>query len=100
MRQHGRVDDNQRAIVDALLKCGAAVISLASLGNGIPDLLVSIDHRVILVEIKDGAKPPSARRLTEAQEAIHQGWPVIILESIDEAIKLVRDVRDEAVRRS
>lgn len=39
-----------------------------------PDLLVGTRDRNVLLECKDGTKPPSARKLTPAQEAWHQAW--------------------------
>ena len=48
-----------------------------------------------MVEIKDGAKPPSARKLTADQEVFHAavtayGCKVHIVKSVDEAIELLR----------
>ena len=69
-----KIDANQPAIVAALRKAGATVQSLASVGNGVPDLLVGIAGKTMLMEIKDGAKPPSARRLTPDQLEWHAAW--------------------------
>jgi hypothetical protein len=82
-RRAARIDDNQRDIVTALERAGCTVQSLASLGEGVPDLLVGVPMRMefghgglamwqiparnIIIEVKDGAKPPSRRRLTEDQ---------------------------------
>jgi hypothetical protein len=74
MRKHGRVDANQEAIVRALEKAGCSVQSLSALGAGVPDLLVGTRDRNCLLEIKDSSKPPSARKLTPAQEAWHKSW--------------------------
>lgn len=69
-----KVDDNHVAVVQALRKAGATVQSLAGVGKGVPDLLVGIRGRTMLVEVKDGAKVPSARRLTEDQLKWHGAW--------------------------
>jgi hypothetical protein len=44
-----------------------------------------------LVEVKDGAKPPSARQLTPDQERWHREWrgPVAVVTSVDEALRAV-----------
>ena len=57
------IDDNQNDIVTALRKAGATV-RIISQGEGIPDLLVGFRGETMLMEVKDGGKPPSARTLT------------------------------------
>jgi hypothetical protein len=87
------VDDNQGEIVSALRKVGARVQSLAAVGGGVPDLLVGFRGNIYLMEVKDGAKPPSAQKLTEAQERWHWEWRgmVHIVRSIDDAIAIITD---------
>jgi hypothetical protein len=65
MRRAARTDDNQTAIVATLRKMGARVAVLSGLGNGCPDLMIRYAGRWQPVEVKDGAKPPSGRRLTD-----------------------------------
>jgi hypothetical protein len=45
----------------------------------------------LLIEIKDGQKVPSARKLTPDEAAWHQSWrgQVAIVESVDDALRLV-----------
>lgn len=74
MRRAAKVDANQPAIVAALREAGATVQSLAAIGDGCPDLLVGYQGVTLLMEIKDGTKPPSARRLTPDQLAWHGAW--------------------------
>jgi len=62
MRYANRIDENQNEIVKALRKAGAYV-RIISQGDGIPDLLVAYKGFTILMEVKDGNKPPSARKL-------------------------------------
>lgn len=86
-----RVDDNQTAIVTALRKVGAFVQSLSSVGAGVPDLLVGWRGQWLLIEVKDGGKVKSARKLTPAQQAFHaalaaQKLPVRVVESPKQAI--------------
>ena len=52
MRKIAKVDGNQAAIVAALRKAGATVVSLAPIGNGVPDLLVGFAGENILMEVK------------------------------------------------
>jgi hypothetical protein len=74
MRRAAKVDSNQPAIVDALRACGATVQPLHTVGAGVPDLLVGYRGKTALVEVKDGARPPSERRLTDDQLTWHGNW--------------------------
>jgi len=91
MRRAAKVDANQESIVAALRKIGAKVQSLAAVGNGCPDLLVNFRGMLTLLELKDGSKPPSARKLTPAQEKWHAEWgdAVRVVETIEQAIEAV-----------
>jgi Holliday junction resolvase len=74
MRKNGKVDANHATIVGALRSAGCSVVSLADVGNGCPDILVGVAGYNILMEIKDGSKPASARGLTKDQERFHMLW--------------------------
>lgn len=87
-----KVDGNHREIVAALQAAGCSVQSLAMVGGGVPDLLVyrpGLGH--LLIEVKDGAKSPSRRKLTEAQERWHAAWkgPVHVVTDVDSALEAV-----------
>ena len=71
MRRAAKIDANQTAVVSALRAAGATVQSLAAVGAGVPDLLVGFQGKTILIEVKDGAKVPSERRLTPDQLVWH-----------------------------
>lgn len=87
MRFAARVDKNQGAIVDALRAAGALVCSLAAVGKGVPDLLVAKGKRVLILEVKNGAKSPSRRTLTQTQKDWQAlGWPVTVVNSVDDAL--------------
>jgi len=73
----GRVDKNQRAIVDALRAVGATVHSLAAVGDGCPDLLVGWNYRTTLMEVKGKVGPRGGRSgvdLTPDQERWINTW--------------------------
>ena len=87
-----KVDANQKDIVAALRKCGARVYVASSFGKGFPDLIVGYQGRFVLLEIKDGAKPPSAQKLTKDQEKFHAEWtglPLYVVNSIAAAYRAV-----------
>jgi hypothetical protein len=99
MRRAPRTDSNHGAIVACFRACGARVLSLAGLGDGVPDLLVEKGGRLILVEVKDGKKPPSARKLTPDQEKWHAEWagaPVYVVEDIEQAVGVLVKARGTA----
>lgn len=99
MRRAARTDANQTAIVKALRQIGCTVQSLAAVGDGVPDLLVGAYGQTLLMEVKDGAKPPSARRLTEDQLVWHGAWtggPVAIVTDIESAIRAARAMMEPA----
>ena len=89
MRQAAKIDANQRAIVKTLRKVGCKVISLAAVGNGCPDLLVLLGDKFTMIEVKDGTKPPSKRRLTPHQLIFHEEWPVVVVTDETEALRAV-----------
>lgn len=91
MRRAAKVDGNQGAIVAALVKAGASIVSLAQLGHGIPDLLVCFRRTLYLMEIKDGELVPSRRQLTPDQIKWISLWPgpVCIVTSVDEALRAI-----------
>lgn len=88
MRRAAKVDANQALIVGALRACGAAVQSLAAVGKGCPDLLVGFKGRNLLMEVKDGRKPPSDRKLTPDQVEWHAAWAgqIVVVESVEQAL--------------
>jgi hypothetical protein len=92
MKYAAKADRNQPEIVSALRKIGAKVIPTHTVGQGMPDLVVAYGGRTFLLEIKDGTKPPSARKLTPAQEEFHAAWTgeIHVVDSIEQAIAVTR----------
>jgi hypothetical protein len=92
MRYANRIDANQGRIVEALRGAGAYV-RIISQGDGIPDLLVAYKGYTILMEVKDGDKPPSARKLTEAEQKFFDEWTggmLVIVNSAQEALEILK----------
>lgn len=92
MWRAAKVDANQAVIVETLRAVGATVLHLHTVGQGCPDLLVGLRGRNVLMEIKDGNKPPSARRLTPDEQKFMDEWrgdpPVIALSALH-ALELI-----------
>ena len=91
MRYANRIDANQNQIVDAMRKVGA-VVRIISQGDGIPDLLVGYKGYTILMEVKDGDKVPSARKLTEPEQKFFDDWRggmLVVVNSVEEALEIL-----------
>jgi Holliday junction resolvase len=91
MRTAARTDNNHKQIVSALREIGCSVLSLAALGKGVPDLLVARNGRSWLIEIKDGSKSPSKRKLNQDQINFKATWrgQWAVAETVQEAIEIV-----------
>jgi len=77
----------------------------SALGRGVPDLVIGwsgqccshdcsgpphLKNRLaLLVEVKDGEKPPSAQRLTQDEATFHATWrgPIVIVKTMAEALR-------------
>jgi hypothetical protein len=91
-----RRDANHQAVADYLRGIGFSVLDLADHGDGVPDLAVGRAGFACLVEIKDGDKPPSARKLTDKEQRVRDLWTgpyVIALSPEDAARQLLAMVR-------
>jgi hypothetical protein len=87
-----RVDANQKEIVAALRKVGASVAHTHMVGQGFPDLVCGYRGQDWLFEIKDGSKPPSARKLTPAEHKFNLDWrggQIHIVTSVDDALRVI-----------
>lgn len=102
VRQKAKRDANHNEIVDTFESLGASWQDLSGVGGALDGWLgVSlIDQRV---EIKDGSRVDSERRLTEDEERVFQEWrgrPPVVVESVEDAIKLVHTLRREAIEKA
>jgi hypothetical protein len=77
--------------VQALRAAGCSVQPLHSVGKGCPDLLCGVAGQNVLLEVKDGARPPSERRLTPDQKRWHADWKgrAHVVETIADALMVV-----------
>lgn len=58
------------------------------MGHGCPDIIAGYRNINVLLEVKDGSKPPSARVLTAAEREFHETWggQVAIVTGPEEAV--------------
>lgn len=90
--RRGRTDDNQTAIVQALRAIpGCAVRSTAGVGSGFPDLAVGFRGKTYLLEVKDGAKAASRRKLTDDEFNFLRIWTghVALVNSVADALEAI-----------
>lgn len=90
MRWAARKDANHNHITNALEVIGVQVIDTSRLGEFV-DCVLMFRGVVHLVEIKDGSKCESARRLTLAQIRLREkarlaGVTIQLFESVDQAL--------------
>jgi len=89
-RRHGRVDQNQEAIVTTARQMGASVYSLADVGDGVPDLLIGIFGITEVWEVKNGIQG----ELTDDQVIFHNTFKgcAQIIRSEAEAIRRIQQL--------
>lgn len=90
---YAKVDANHAEIVKAMRAIGAYVINTSSLKNAF-DCIVFFRGNTYAIEIKDGSKTPSQRKLTpgeiECQNNIEaRGGKYHVIKSKNEAIELL-----------
>lgn len=79
-----RTDANLTDLVNAFRKLGCSV----HVTNRDWDLTIGYGGLTMLCEAKDGAKPPSARKLTKNEEKFHSTWTG--------GIRIIKDLEDVA----
>ena len=105
MRHAKRTDANHAAIRQAFRDLGWTVEDLSHVGHGVPDLYVERVEghskseygtrwlRAEFIEVKDGSKPPSARRVTKDGQWFHEllrraGVTVRVIERVEQVAEL------------
>ena len=90
-----KADRNQPEIVAALRMLGVTVQHLHKVGEGCPDILCGVIGKNVLMEIKDGEKIPSKRKLNNDQVEWHKNWrgQVAVVETVDQAIEVIQKAR-------
>ena len=95
-RRAARVDDNLKAIVNVFRRLGCSV----HVTNGAWDATVGYGGITILVEVKDGSKPASRRKLTPAQVKFRETWTggIYLVQCEEDAVRCVETLRDRHKR--
>lgn len=87
-----RIDANHKEVVAKFRSLGWYVLDIHNLKNCC-DIIISKDYVTIAVEIKDGSKPPSARKLTKGEQKFFNEWQgqkaiISSLEQVEELNKI------------
>ena len=95
MRRAAKVDANHTSTVAAFRKLGCSVLSLASLGKGVPDLLVSLGGITWLVEVK----MPKGKE-TADQILFISGWKGCraLVRDLEGVLTVVRSLQEQSDR--
>ena len=90
MRAYAKKDANHVQVVAQLRKLGVSVWDTAVLKNCC-DIVCGYRGKNYLFEIKDPAKTPSQKKLTEGEEKFHASWrgQVSVIETVDDAMKIM-----------
>ncbi len=91
-----RIDQNQTEIIETLRLLGCSVANTSRMGMGFPDIVIGLNGKNYLIEIKNGSKPPSAQALTSPEKRFHQFWrgQITVIKSTKEAIEFVNKERN------
>jgi hypothetical protein len=88
-----RTDANHKKIIDAIRKIPSlSVFSTHMVGKGFPDIVIGYHGVNYLVEIKDGEKSKSRKKLTEDEIKFHQSWfgQIIVCECVEDVLRLLK----------
>lgn len=91
MRRAARQDSNHGEIAGYFRKFGCSVLNISQLKN-CGDLIVAKNFKTAIIEVKDGAKPPSAQRLTSGEEKFAASWLglYIVVKDLEDVIAVVK----------
>ena len=89
-------DDNHDEIVNEFQRLGCGVKDVHNLPD-FCDIIICYQGATVMVEIKDGRKAPSSRRLTEGEkqfsdEWIGKGGKWACIESVEQANELIKGI--------
>ena len=87
-----RTDSNHAEIIKSLRSIpNLTVFSTHEVGKGFPDIVIGYKGINYLIEIKDGKKSPSQRKLTDAEIEFHLKWKgqCAIIKNFDELLEIL-----------
>lgn len=95
MRTAAKKDANHNEIADRLVELGWVVQDLSQLKNCC-DMAAAKNFFTVMIEVKDGSKPPSQRKLTKGETEFRNKWCQqgvwYLCESIEDVDRMDREV--------
>ena len=93
-RRAAKTDDNQKEVVNLFRKLGWYVLVVSQLKNCC-DIIVSKNGYTCAIEIKDGSKTPSARKLSPGEQKFKDEWQGEwrLVESNDDVLNLNEEIK-------
>ena len=93
-RRAAKTDDNQKEVVALFRKLGWYVLIVSQLKNCC-DIIVSKGGETYAIEIKDGKKPPSARKLSIGEQKFKNEWlgKWRLVETESDVIKINEEIK-------
>ncbi len=87
-----RADSNQAELVRQLRQIpGVTVAHTHVIGSGFPDILVGRNGKNYLIELKDGKKFKSWKKLTPDEEKFHEKWTgqIAVAETFEDVLQII-----------
>lgn len=96
-----RVDANQKKIVEALRNAGASVKLVHTVKN-FCDAIVAYNSSIYIVEIKDGTKSASTKKLTPGEQGYKdeiesRGCAYHVVENVRQALEMIDQCKHDWV---
>lgn len=91
-----RKDANHAEIEDLLRSLGFKTKDVSPMKEFV-DIVAKLHGVIVLIEVKDGSKPPSKRKLTDDERAFHEYWgdDIRVIETREDVFAL----RDEIINK-
>jgi len=98
IRRAAKIDENQPALVELIRAMGVSVAITSAAHDGFTDLVIGFGGVTVLVEVKDGSKPPARRKLTPQQVTFHGSFKgaITVIENEQQAVELVNRLKKVA----
>ena len=100
MQRAARKDGNHKDIQEIFLLAGFAVLDVSQLKRAC-DIFVAKYGITCAIEIKDGSKSPSRRKLTEGELEFKNKWTRnncgiwFLVETEEDALRIIQDIEKE-----
>ena len=83
-----RKDANHNAIAEAFEQCGFSVFDTSALPKFVDMVVYRRINGTLLIEVKDGTKPPSRTRLRDTQVELAKKFPVVVVHRVEDVVEL------------